>query len=94
MELGFSAEFMAVYGAIQTTLIVTVIQFVKKKIPGDYPAVPVLLTYVLSFGVAYGLTQIPGFETATIGECILLAFVGQAGAQLGHSVYKTYKGVS
>ena len=92
MELGFSETFLIIYGAIQAALVVPVVQYVKKYIPGDFPVSPVLITYGLSFLAAWGLTQIPNFEPgATISMCIQLAFVGQVGAQVVHAGYKTYK---
>ncbi len=90
MELGFSEMYLLIYGAIQAALVVPLVQWIKKIIPGDFPISPVLITYGLSFLSAWGLTQIPGFEPgATVAMCVQLAFIGQVGAQAVHATYKT-----
>ena len=86
MELGFSETFLLIYAAVQAALVVPLVQWLKAKIPGDFPISPVLITYGLSFLAAWGLTQIPNFEPgATVAMCIQLAFVGQVGAQAVHA---------
>ena len=90
MELGFSETFLLIYGAIQAALVVPIVQWLKNKIPGDFPISPVLITYAMSFLSAWGLTLIPGLEpAATISMCVQIAFIGQVGAQVVHSGYKT-----
>ncbi len=87
----FSATFMTIYGILQVGLVSAGIQWLKKKIPGEWPISTVLLSYVLSFGVAVLLKAILQEPNVTVTACFILAFMGSYASQAGKAIYSTKK---
>lgn len=92
MEMTFTPVFLLVYGALQVGLVMPLIQWIKRQVErvftAEPPISPVLISYLVSFGVAYGLCQLLD-PTQSIESMVWLAFGGSAVSQTTHAVVKT-----
>lgn len=94
MEVELSAVFLAVYGALQSGLVTPLAQLIKKNVEkvfkAEKPFTPMLVTYALSLGCAYGVSLWlqPGIPIETL---ILLVMAGKAVANDTHAIVKSVK---
>lgn len=90
MEFEWNAVFLTVYAFLQSGLVMPLVNYLKKWLPGTFPVQPVVYTAILSFLVAWLLSMY--FQPdVTVEQLVGIALSGHVVSQLTHSVVKTVK---
>lgn len=76
------------FSIVAAGLIVPLVEYIRKKLPGDFPIQAPLYAAVLSVGAAWGLSKWVA-PTMTMDEVIQLSLGTQVLSQFFHSIWKT-----
>jgi len=82
------AFFNTLWPTISVALITPLVQWLKGKLPGDWPIQPTLLTFIFNFLSIYALTELFKIEIS-IGDMLPYVTAGFAVSTATHSIVKS-----